>query len=100
IIAALLSNPQIWILDEPMTGLDPQSSYNLKQMMIDHAKKGNTVVFSTHVLEVAEQLCPRIGILKDGQLIFVGSLEELRKMHPGESLEKIYLDIVRSGNCE
>lgn len=100
IIAALLSNPQIWILDEPMTGLDPQSSYNLKQMMIDHAKKGNTVVFSTHVLEVAEQLCHRIGILKDGQLIFVGSLEELRKMHPGESLEKIYLDIVRSGNYE
>lgn len=94
IIAALLSNPKIWILDEPMTGLDPQSSYNLKQMMIDHAREGNTVIFSTHVLEVAEQLCHRIGILKNGHLIFVGSIEDLRRLHPGENLEKIYLDMV------
>ena len=94
IIAALLSKPKIWLLDEPMTGLDPQSAYNLKQMMREHSSEGNTVVFSTHVLEVAEQLCDRIGILKNGKLIFVGSLDELRKIHPGESLEKIYLDMV------
>lgn len=94
IIAALLSNPKIWILDEPMTGLDPQSAFNLKEMMKEHADQGNVVLFSTHVLEVAEQLCDRIGILSKGKLIFVGTLEELKEIHPGESLEKIYLDLV------
>ncbi len=94
VIAALLSNPKIWILDEPMTGLDPQSSFNLKEMMKEHAKEGNTVLFSTHVLEVAEQLCDRIGILSKGNLIFVGTMNELRERYTGESLEKIYLDMV------
>ena len=94
IIAALLSNPKIWILDEPMTGLDPQASFNLKEMMRKHADNGNTVIFSTHVLEVAEQLCDRIAILSKGTLLFVGTMDELKAMHPGESLEKIYLDMV------
>ena len=56
IIGALLSEPKLWVLDEPLTGLDPQSSYNLKKMMRNHTEKGNTVLFSTHVLEVAEKL--------------------------------------------
>lgn len=64
VIGALLSDPDIWVLDEPLTGLDPQAAFDLKQMMREHANKGNTVLFSTHVLEVAEQLCDKIAILK------------------------------------
>ena len=98
IIAALLSDPKIWVLDEPMTGLDPQSAFNLKEMMKEHTKKGNTVLFSTHVLEVAERLCDRVGILRKGKLIFVGTIDELKNRYPGESLEKIYLDMVNNPN--
>lgn len=98
IIAALLSNPRIWILDEPMTGLDPQSAYNLKELMKKHAEDGNTVLFSTHVLEVAEQICDRIAILSKGKLLFAGTMQELKDIHPGESLEKIYLALVSPEN--
>ena len=70
VIGALLSDPDIWVLDEPLTGLDPQAAFDLKNMMREHADKGNTVIFSTHVLEVAEQLCDRLAILKKGELIF------------------------------
>ncbi len=94
IIGALISNPGIWILDEPMTGLDPQSSFNLKELMKEHSKAGKTVLFSTHVLEVAEKLCDRIGILRHGKLIFVGTMEELKKEHSNLSLEEIYLEII------
>ncbi|MGT2960712.1 ABC transporter ATP-binding protein [Streptococcus caballi] len=93
VIGALVSNPDLWILDEPLTGLDPQASFDLKEMMREHARSGKTVLFSTHVLSVAEQLCHRIGILKQGKLIFVGTLEELKTSHPGQDLESIYLDI-------
>ncbi|HFI0040946.1 TPA: ABC transporter ATP-binding protein [Streptococcus suis] len=93
IIGALIPNPDIWILDEPLTGLDPQASFDLKQMMKDHAKGGKTVLFSTHVLSVAEQLCDRIGILRKGRLIFVGSLEELKSQYPDKDLETIYLEL-------
>ncbi|MFC3929014.1 ABC transporter ATP-binding protein [Streptococcus caprae] len=93
IIGALIPNPDIWILDEPLTGLDPQASFDLKEMMREHAHKGNTVIFSTHVLSVAEQLCDRIGILRKGKLIFVGSLEELKAQYPDKDLETIYLEL-------
>ncbi|HFI0083997.1 TPA: ABC transporter ATP-binding protein [Streptococcus suis] len=93
IIGALIPNPDIWILDEPLTGLDPQASFDLKQMMKEHARGGNTVLFSTHVLSVAEQLCDRIGILRKGRLIFVGSLEELKSQYPDKDLETIYLEL-------
>ncbi|WP_105144637.1 ABC transporter ATP-binding protein [Streptococcus suis] len=93
IIGALIPKPDIWILDEPLTGLDPQASFDLKQMMTDHAKGGKTVLFSTHVLSVAEQLCDRIGILRKGRLIFVGSLEELKSQYPDKDLETIYLEL-------
>lgn len=93
VIAALLSDPDIWVLDEPMTGLDPQASYDLKQMMRQHADRGKTVIFSTHVLEVAEQLCDKIAILKKGNLIFYGTIEELKSQHPEQSLESIYLSL-------
>ena len=93
VIGALLSDPEIWVLDEPMTGLDPQASYDLKKLMREHADKGNTVLFSTHVLEVAEQLCDKIAILKKGNLIFYGTIEELKGQHPEQSLESIYLGL-------
>ena len=91
----MISNPDIWILDEPLTGLDPQAAFDLKKMMKEHVRSGNTVLFSTHVLAVAEQLCDRIGILKEGKLIFVGSLEELKANHPDKDLETIYLELAR-----
>lgn len=93
IIGALLCNPKIWILDEPMTGLDPQAAFDLKEMMRKHANAGNVVIFSTHVLEVAEKLCDRIGILKKGELIYLGSIDELKETNPEKTLETIYLEM-------
>ena len=91
IVSALLHEPPVWILDEPMTGLDPASAYELKKMMREHAAKGNCVFFSTHVLEVAEELCDVILFIRKGRLIFNGSLEELKNMHPGMTLEEIFI---------
>jgi len=93
VIGALLSDPDIWVLDEPMTGLDPQAAFDLKQLMRGHADKGKTVLFSTHVLEVAEQICDRLAILKKGELIFYGTVAELKAEHPDQSLEAIYLNL-------
>lgn len=91
IIAALMHNPNLWIMDEPMTGLDPQSSYLLKQKMKEHAANGNTVLFSTHVLEVAEKLCDQIAIINKGKLTYTGTLEALKDRYPEKSLEEIFL---------
>ena len=94
IIGALLHDPHNWILDEPMTGLDPKSAHELKELMREHTKNGNTVFFSTHVLEVAEKLCDRIGIINKGKLIFVGTYEELKKQFKENvSLEELFLEI-------
>ncbi len=90
---ALLHNPSVWILDEPMVGLDPKSSHLLKEFMREHCSKGNTVFFSTHILEVAEKLCDRIGIINKGKLIAIGSLEELRHGDQAGSLENIFLEL-------
>ena len=81
IISVLLYNPKNWILDEPMTGLDPQASYTLKELMKEHSKKGNTVFFSTHVLEVAEKICDKIAIINKGKIIYTGTIEELKQIH-------------------
>ena len=95
IISVLLHNPKNWILDEPMTGLDPKASYTLKQLMKEHAKKGNTVFFSTHVLEVAEKLCDKIAVIDKGKIIFVGSCEEIKeKSKTNSSLEESFLKII------
>ena len=97
ICGALLNNPKNWILDEPMTGLDPKSSYDLKEMMREHSKKGNTVFFSTHVLEVAEKLCDRVGIINKGKLVFVGTFEEMKnKFKENTSLEELFLEITEN----
>ena len=98
VIAALIHNPPAWILDEPMTGLDPTASFELKQMMREHANAGNAVLFSTHVLEVAEQLCDRILIINKGKIITEGTLEFLRLNNPGMTLEEIFVKL--TGNRE
>ena len=90
LMGALVHNPSVWILDEPLTGLDPKSSYALKEMMKEHAAAGNTVIFSTHVLEVAEKLCDRIAIIKNGKLVRCGSTAE---MVGDSSLEDVFLEL-------
>ena len=96
IIGVLLHNPKNWILDEPITGLDPKSSFDLKGLMKEHAGKGNTVFFSTHILEIAEKLCDRIAIINKGKIIFVGTLDELKNMHKDKNtLEEIFIDIIK-----
>lgn len=94
LVGALLHEPKVLILDEPMVGLDPKSSHNLKEYMREHCSKGKTVFFSTHILEVAEKLCDRIGIIRKAQLIAEGSMEELRGQSQNkESLENIFLEL-------
>ncbi len=94
IMGALIHDPSVWILDEPLTGLDPQSAFELKQMMREHVAKGNSVFFSTHVLEVAEKLCDEICIIKSGELLYNGTLDELKKTHKSQaSLENIFLEL-------
>ena len=93
LIGALLHDPEVWILDEPMTGLDPRAAHLLKESMKEHCKNGKTVFFSTHVLEVAEKLCDRIGIISGGKLAAVGTLDELRSGEKGASLEHIFLEL-------
>jgi ABC-2 type transport system ATP-binding protein len=96
LIGALLHNPKVWILDEPLTGLDPKSSFKLKEMMKEHVKQGNVVFFSTHVLEVAEKLCDRIGIINKGNLVFEGTFEQLKKKYKSKkNLESIFLEITK-----
>lgn len=96
IVSVLLHDPKNWILDEPLTGLDPKSSFNLKNKMKEHAKNGNAVFFSTHILEVAEKLCDRIGIIDEGILIFVGTIDEMKKeLKENVSLEELFMEITR-----
>ena len=94
VMGALIHSPSIWILDEPLTGLDPQASYQLKEMMREHAKSGKSVLFSTHVLDTAEKLCDNIVIIRKGEIVYQGDLESLKtKYQDDTSLEKIFLEI-------
>lgn len=93
VVAALVHNPAVWILDEPLTGLDPKSAFHLKTMMREHADAGNAVLFSTHVLEVAEKLCDKVLIINHGETLFYGTLEELTSQYPAWDLEKIFLEM-------
>ena len=93
VIAALLHKPPVWILDEPMVGLDPKSAFELKQLMREHTREGNAVFFSTHILEVAEKLCDRVIIIKKGNILYDGTLEELEKQNKNDSLENIFLEL-------
>jgi len=97
IMGVLIHDPSVWILDEPMTGLDPKSSFTLKEMMKTHAAAGKTVFFSTHVLEVAEKLCDRVAIINKGKLLFYGTMEEMREnFRSNGSLEKIFLELTEN----
>ncbi len=97
ILGALVHDPSVWILDEPLTGLDPQAAYELKNMMREHAGKGKSVFFSTHVLEVAEKLCDEICIIKKGELLYSGTMDELKATHKSTaSLENIFLELTET----
>lgn len=95
IIGALLHNPDVWILDEPMTGLDPRSSFVLKEMMREHADAGKSVFFSTHVLDVAEKVCDRVAVIDRGRILFCGTINQMREhFRSDSSLESMFLELV------
>jgi ABC-2 type transport system ATP-binding protein len=88
IIAALVHEPKLWLLDEPLTGLDPDSIYQVKECMKQHAAKGNIVMFSSHIIDVVENICQRIAVIKKGHLFSPISIEDV---HQEGSLEEYYL---------
>lgn len=91
IISALIGDNRVLLLDEPMTALDPKAAFNLKELMRSYCQKGGTIFFSTHVLEVAQQLCTTLGIIHHGSLIATGNLESFA--HEGRSLEELFLEL-------
>ncbi len=99
-IGALIHNPPVWVLDEPMVGLDPRAAFLLKEEMKERAREGATVFFSTHVLEVAEKLCDRVGIINKGKLLAEGTPEELQEKTGDESLEKVFLEMTGGDPAE
>lgn len=90
IISALIHEPKLLVLDEPFVGLDPKAAFTLKEIMHDLCKKGSAVFFSTHVLDVAEKLCNKVAIIKQGKIITSGTMEELTA---GKSLEEAFLEV-------
>lgn len=90
IISALIHEPKLWLLDEPFVGLDPKAAHTLKQIMREVCDGGGAIFFSTHVLEVAEKLCDKIAIIKDGRLLVSGPTDEVRG---SESLEDVFLEL-------
>lgn len=95
VVAALVHDPDVWILDEPLIGLDPTSAFELKKMMREHADKGNSVFFSTHVLEVAEKLCDKIAIIDKGKVVFIGTLKELKDKYNKKDLEELFMEVIK-----
>lgn len=93
IIGALIHNPKLWILDEPLTGLDPQAAFKLKEEMRAHCNEGNAVFFSSHVLEVVEKICDRVAIINKGKIVAVGTIEQLKARGGNESLENFFLKL-------
>ena len=90
IISAWLHAPRLIIMDEPFVGLDPLASHLLKEMMREHCQSGGSIFFSTHVLEVAEKLCDRVAIIRQGRLVVSGSMEEVKG---SASLEEVFLEL-------
>lgn len=93
IISALVHKPDVWVLDEPMTGLDPKSSFVLKQLMTEHAQEGKVVFFSSHVLEVVEKICTRIAIINKGKIVAVCDMKDIREKKLDMSLEELFLGL-------
>lgn len=92
IIAALVHEPKLWILDEPIIGLDPESANEIKQCMLEHKNKGNTVFFSSHYVEMVEKLCDRVAVIKEGRLLEIIDMAKFRNKH--QSLEEYYLRLI------
>jgi ABC-2 type transport system ATP-binding protein len=90
---ALIHEPELLILDEPLTGLDAAAARQVKDLLVSHVAKGGTVILTTHILEVAERLAQRIGIIRQGRLIAEGTLAELRERTLGGSLEDVFLQL-------
>lgn len=90
LISALAHNPKVLIMDEPFVGLDPKAVYDIKEIMAEMIKEGKIIFFSTHILDVAEKLCSRVAIIKKGELVKVGSMEEIKG---DKSLEKVFLEL-------
>ena len=90
VIAAWIHAPKLIVMDEPFVGLDPKASHLLKQMMREHCDEGGAIFFSTHVLEVAEKLCDKVAIIKQGKLIKAGTMEEVKG---DDSLEEVFLEL-------
>ncbi|MDO4416009.1 MAG: ABC transporter ATP-binding protein, partial [Erysipelotrichaceae bacterium] len=90
LISALIHDPKLIIMDEPFVGLDPKASHLLKQMMREHCDNGGAIFFSTHVLEVAEKLCDKVAIIKQGRLVRAGTMEEVKG---DDSLEEVFLEL-------
>lgn len=90
VISALIHSPKLWLLDEPFVGLDPKAAHTLKQIMREVCDGGGAIFFSTHVLEVAEKLCDRIAIIKNGRLVVSGTTDEVRG---DASLEDVFLEL-------
>lgn len=93
IISALIHKPKLLILDEPFVGLDPKASHILKQIMKDICKDGGAIFFSTHVLEVAEKLCNKIAIIKNGEIIISGDTD---KVKGDNSLEDLFMELIEN----
>jgi ABC-2 type transport system ATP-binding protein len=91
LIAAFMHNPKLYILDEPFVGLDPKAAFTLKELVREKAKEGKMIFFSTHVLDVAEKLCNRIAIIRDGKLIVDGEMDRIIK---DKSLEEVFMELV------
>lgn len=96
IIGAFISNASIMLLDEPLTGLDPEAIYIIKDLLIEYSKKGNIVIFSTHLLDIAESFCSRFFIINKGQKVFDGDINELHHIY-GEntSLENVFMEVIK-----
>ncbi len=93
IISGLCHNPDVWVLDEPMTGLDPRASFALKNLMREFADAGKTVFFSSHVLEVVEKVCDRVAIIDKGKLISLCDMSDLQAHKNNVDLEKLFLQL-------
>jgi ABC-2 type transport system ATP-binding protein len=96
-MAALLPAPRVIVLDEPLVGLDPRAAHLLKEAMREHCDAGGTLFFSTHIMEVAEKLCDRIGIIHRGRLVACGDMAGLKARAGGDqSLEGIFLELTET----
>ena len=95
IMSALVHNPKVWILDEPLTGLDPNSIFQVKECMKEHAKQGNIVFFSSHIIDVVERICDRIAIIKKGNILTCKTVEEIEK---NSTLEEFYMNTINTNS--